>query len=84
MMRARLSLTLAALVAASPAALAQSVTTNSATVDSVKVTGAKAAPTKSTLADALDSKASLINKLHGAHPILPTVTPPSPADDSHG
>lgn len=73
---------LAALIAASPAALAQGVTTNTSSVDSIKVTGARGAANKPGLADAIESKSTLANKLHGAHSLMPTVIPPQ-SDDSH-
>jgi hypothetical protein len=84
MQRLSLSLVFAAVLAASPAAIAQSMTTTtSTTVGSVPVTGAtNPAPSKGPAPTATDSNPALLNQLQTAQPVLPTVNPPSSSDSS--
>jgi hypothetical protein len=78
MTRLPLSLALTAVLALAPAALAQNVTTTTATVGSVKITGSKGAPTASK--PATPTGATTTPQLQNAHPALPTVTPPQSGD----
>ena len=83
MQRLSLSLVFAAALAASPAALAQNVTTTT-TVGSVAVTGAtNPAPSHNPAPATSDSNPALLNQLQTAQPALPSVTPPSSGDSKH-
>jgi hypothetical protein len=73
------ALAVAGFVAAAPATLAQTVTTTSAMVDNVKITGARAAPAST--AAPVDTTGNVVNTLQGAHPAMPTLNSP-PAGDA--
>jgi len=78
MLRMSMALAFSVLLAGPSAALAQAVTTTSATIDSVKVTGSRGAPTNT--ATPIDTQGSLLKKLQSARPALPTLNSPQSGD----